>query len=172
MITLRPFRLADAVGLLELFRVTIQRVNAVDYSPDQIRAWASDQISLADWTHRFAGRFTIVAELDGVVVGFTDMETDGHIDRFFVSSSHQRCGIGRSLLSALVDEAHRIGLVKLFTEASITALPFFEAHGFRVLVEQLVLCRGVEFMNYCMERSSGETTGFVHSSQQQHLERP
>ncbi len=165
MITLRPFRLADSLSLLELFRDTIQRVNSIDYSPDQVRAWASDQISLAEWTHRFAGRFTVLAELDGGVVGFTDLEANGHIDRFFVSADHQRCGIGRSLLSALLSEANRIGLTRLSTEASITALPFFEAHGFRVLAEQLVHCRGVELMNYRMERSSGETTGFVHSSQ-------
>ena len=65
---------------------------------------------------------------------------------------NQRRGIGRQLLDALVAEAHRIGLVRLFTEASITARPFFEAHGFTTLASQVVKCRGAEFVNYRMER--------------------
>jgi hypothetical protein len=40
----------------------------------------------------------------------------------------------------------------LFTEASITARPFFEAEGFVVLSPQVVISRGVEFVNYRMER--------------------
>ena len=56
------------------------------------------------------------------------------------------------MLSALIAEARRVGLARLFTEASITARPFFEAHGFTVLAAQVVTCRGVEFVNYRMER--------------------
>jgi len=44
----------------------------------------------------------------------------------------------------------------LFTEASITARPFFEAQGFAVLAPQVVRCRGVEFVNYRMERVLAE----------------
>jgi putative acetyltransferase len=51
----------------------------------------------------------------------------------------------------VVAEARRVGLVRLFTEASITARPFFEARGFTVLAPQVVTLRGVEFVNYRME---------------------
>jgi putative acetyltransferase len=51
-----------------------------------------------------------------------------------------------------VAEAQRLGLCRLFTEASITARPFFEAHGFTALAPQVVTCRGAEFVNYRMER--------------------
>jgi putative acetyltransferase len=70
----------------------------------------------------------------------------------YVSADHQRRGIGRQLLAAVVAEARRVGLARLFTEASITARPFFEAQGFAVLASQVVRCRGAEFVNYRMER--------------------
>ena len=156
VITLRPYRRDDAPALLALFRDTIRRVNSRDYSPAQIAAWASDDIDTASWFGRFTGRYVPVAEEDGRPVGFAELESDGHIDRVYVSADHQRRGIGRQLLAAVVAEARRVGLARLFTEASITARPFFEAQGFTMLAAQVVRCREVEFVNYRMERILAE----------------
>ncbi len=153
MTTLRPYQPADAPALLALFKDTIRRVNARDYSPAQIRAWASDDIDAAAWAGRFAGRFAVVAEEAGRPVGFAELEATGHIDRVYVSADHQGQGVGRQLLAAVVAEARRLGLARLFVEASITARPFFEAQGFAVSAEQVVTCRGAEFVNYRMERA-------------------
>ena len=132
MFTLRPFQPADADALLALFRDTIRRVNCRDYNPEQIRAWASDEIDPVRWTSRFTGRFAPVAETDGRLIGFAELEADGHIDRFYVSADHQRQGVGRAMFEALLVEARRLRLGRLFTEASITARPFFESRGFAV----------------------------------------
>jgi putative acetyltransferase len=156
VIALRPFRPDDARALLALFRDTIRRVNSRDYSPVQVAAWASDDIDTVSWFGRFAGRFVLVAEKAGHPVGFAELERDGHIDRVYVAADHQRCGIGRQLLAAVVAEARRVGPARLFTEASITARPFFENQGFAVLAPQVVVCRGAEFVNYRMERVLAE----------------
>ena len=156
MITLRPFRPDDAPALLALFRDTIRRVNSRDYSPAQIAAWASDDIDTVSWFVRFTGRYVPVAEEAGRLVGFAELEPDGHIDRLYVSADHQQRGIGRQLLAAVEAEARRLGLARLFTEASITARPFFESQGFVVLAPQVVTCRGAEFVNYRMERVLAE----------------
>jgi hypothetical protein len=52
----------------------------------------------------------------------------------------------------VAEEAQRLGVARLFTEASITARPFFESQGFVVLTPQVVTLRGAEFVNYRMER--------------------
>ena len=156
MVTLRPYRREDAPALLALFRDTIRRVNSRDYSPAQVAAWASDDIDTVAWFGRFTGRFVPVAEESGRPVGFAELEPDGHVDRVYVSADRQRRGVGRQLLAAIVAEAQRAGLARLFTEASITARPFFEAHGFAVLAPQVVRCRGAEFVNYRMERVLAE----------------
>jgi putative acetyltransferase len=152
MVTLRTYRPDDAPALLTLFRDTIRRVNSRDYSPDQIRAWASDEIDPQAWADRFAGRFVAVADEAGRAVGFSDLEASGHVDRLYVSADHQGRGVGRLVLSVVVAEAQRLGIARLFTEASITARPFFESQGFVVLTPQVVTLRGVEFVNYRMER--------------------
>lgn len=152
MITLRPYRPDDAPALLALFRDTIRRVNSRDYSPAQIAAWASDDIDTHVWFGRFTGRFVPVAEEQGRLVGFAELEPNGHIDRVYVSADHQRRGIGRQLLAALLAEARRLGIARLFTEASISARPFFEPEKFTVLAPQVVTCRGAKFVNYRMER--------------------
>src|SRR5262245_19958147 len=158
MVTLRPYRPDDAPALLALFRDTIRRVNIRDYSPAQIAAWASDDIDTVVWVGRFNGRFVPVAEEDGRPIGFAELDSNGHIDRVYVAADEQRRGIGRRLFAAILEEARRLGLSRLYTEASITARPFFEAHGFTVLTPQVVKCRGEEFINYRMERIFDETS--------------
>jgi putative acetyltransferase len=156
VVTLRPYRPDDGPALLALFRDTIRRVNCRDYSPAQVAAWSSDDIDTVRWFGRFAGRYVQVAEKGGRPVGFAELEPDGHIDRVYVAADHQRRGIGQQLLAAIVAEARRVGLIRLCTEASITARPFFEAQGFAVLAPQVVTCRGQEFVNYRMERALAE----------------
>jgi putative acetyltransferase len=156
MATLRAYRPEDAPELLVLFRDSIRRVNSRDYTPAQIEAWASDDTDTVQWSGQFHGRFVLVAEEDGQPIGFAELEPDGHIDRLYVSADHQRTGVGWQLLTEIVAEARRVGLARVFTEASITARPFFEAHGFAVLHPQVVWCRGQEFVNYRMQRVFAE----------------
>lgn len=156
MITLRPFRPDDAPALLALFRDTVRRVNSRDYSPAQIAAWASDDIDPTLWVDRFAGRFVTVAEEGDRPVGFAELEPDGHIDRFYVAADHQGRGVGRQLLATVLVEAKRAGMIRLYAAVSITARPFFEAHGFVVQAPQAVTLRGIDFVNYRMQRVIAE----------------
>ena len=141
----------DVGAIVALFRDTVRRINIRDYSVEQVRAWAPDEIDGQRWADRLANRCCVIAEIDGVIVGFADLESDGHLDHLFVHADHQRRGVGAALLAALHGEAARRGIARLFTEASITARPFFERHGYRVLQEQVVVVRGVELVNYRMD---------------------
>jgi putative acetyltransferase len=46
-----------------------------------------------------------------------------------------------------------MGLNRLYTEASITARPVFERHGFHVIAAQEVPARGALLRNYRMEKT-------------------
>ena len=48
--------------------------------------------------------------------------------------------------------AHAQGVARLFTEASITARPFFEAQGFSVIASQRVEKRGQMLTNFRMQK--------------------
>ena len=151
-IQLRPFRSEDAEPCLDLFHETVHRVNIRDYTEEQIDAWAPTDYDHESWASRFNNRFAYVACDGKVIVGFSDMTRDGHLDRLFVSADHQGQGIARLLVERLLDDAMSAGTSKITTEASITAKPFFERMGFEVVREQSVNCRGVCLTNFRMRR--------------------
>ena len=80
------------------------------------------------------------------------LEGDGHLDMLFVRANAVGRGVGRRLYEAVEREARGQDLERISTEASITARPFFERRGFRVVREQTVSRRGVSLNNFVMEK--------------------
>jgi putative acetyltransferase len=142
----------DIDDLMELFRDSVRQVASKDYSPAQVQAWAPDELDRDLWLERRGSRPTWVAVIDGRIAGFTDLEPDGHVDMMFVHPDFQGRRVASSLLRHAEAEAVDLGLKRLFTEASITAKPFFERRGFRELAEQQVSVRGQVLTNYRMEK--------------------
>ncbi|HEY4921436.1 MAG TPA: GNAT family N-acetyltransferase [Xanthobacteraceae bacterium] len=154
-IDVRRYRPNDLAGLIALFRDTVRRINGRDYSQQQVMAWAPDQIDARRWMHRFDSKEVWVADLDGAPVGFVDVARDGLIDMLYVHAEHQGIGIASLLLRTVEAGARAHGLLRLFTEASITARPFFEHRGFRVIAPQRVMRWAQEFLNYRMDKALG-----------------
>lgn len=96
-----------------------------------------------------------MAVLNQVVVGFTDLEPDGHLDIMFVHPACQRIGVASLLLAAVEAAAIAQGLLRVFTEASLTARLFFERHNFQVLARQQVTIRGQVLTNFRMQKIIG-----------------
>jgi putative acetyltransferase len=150
---IRPYVVSDLDTLIALFNGAVRRVASRDYTPAQIAAWAPDTPDRTAWAARLAGRATLVAEIDGVVAGFSDLEPDGHIDMLFVDADYQGRGVAGALLDRIEAMAREQGLERLFTEASITARPMFEHRGFSVETAQDVALRGQTFRNYRMVKA-------------------
>jgi putative acetyltransferase len=70
----------------------------------------------------------------------------------YVHPDFQRRGIARALLQHVEAAARTLNLRRLYTEASITARPAFEAVGFHLIVPQTVTVRGESMRNYRMEK--------------------
>ena len=149
---IRNYHAGDAPEVVRLFYETIRSVNRVDYSDEQVEAWAPSVPDPEEWHARMVGRRALVAEEGGEVVGFAELEGDGHLDMLYVREDAVGRGVGQRLYRAVEREARGQGLGRIFTEASITTRPFFERHGFRVLREQAVWRRGVPMTNFAMEK--------------------
>ena len=54
-------------------------------------------------------------------------------------------------MAAIRETAQALGAMRIVSNVSITARPFFEKHGFRVLKKQTVRIDDVELINYKME---------------------
>ncbi len=155
---IRLFRPQDADQVAQLFQDTVRSINVRDYAIDQIKAWAPDDLYFRNWIEKCSSRFTLVADRSGSIIGFGELELNGHIDCFYVHRDCQRCGVGRRIYSAIEHQARELGIERLFVEASITAKPFFEQMGFFVLAEQQVICRGATFTNYAMTKPLKQST--------------
>ncbi|WP_041739345.1 GNAT family N-acetyltransferase [Calothrix sp. PCC 6303] len=149
---IRLFQEQDAEQIALLFHQTVREVNIRDYSLNQVKAWAPDNIYFRNWFKTCSEKLTYVAESEGLVIGFGELELNGHIDCFYCHKNSQRIGVGKKIYSAIQTKAQELHINRLYTEASITAKPFFLNMGFKVVKEQNVQCRGEIFMNYAMEK--------------------
>ncbi|CAN5449949.1 GNAT family N-acetyltransferase [soil metagenome] len=149
---LRRFQTGDAIEIASLFLETVRRINGGDYSPREVAAWAPEHIDVGALGRRQADSYGIVAEVDGEIVGFGNVEESGHLDCLYVHADFPQRGIGSRILERLEAKARRSGVRRLFTEASITARPFFERRGYTVLERQQVEVRGVALTNFRMEK--------------------
>ena len=116
-------------------------------------AWAPDSIDREARALRHASKPTWIAETAGMMIGFSDLEPDGHVDCMYVHPDHQGRGVATRLLVEVESTAREQGLNRLYSEVSITARPFFECRGFRVIAPQIVTARGQKFLNFRMEKS-------------------
>ena len=148
-LVLRPYRSEDCGEMAELFYETVHSVNAADYAPEQLDAWASGEADLSAWDASFRAHHTLVAEMEGQMAGFADMDGGGYLDRLYVHRDFQGQGIATALCDAL--EA-ACPCARYTTHASITARPFFLARGYRVVRVQQVERRGVKLTNFVMEK--------------------
>ncbi len=150
-LSVRMYEPTDLDATIAIFLGAIRQVASKDYERAQIEAWA--QVDRDLWGKRRLSRPSWVAVLDADVVGFTDLEPDGHLDMMYVHPDHQGIGIATALLATVEGAANAQNLSRIFTEASITARPFFERRGFSVLASQRVKIRGQTLTNFRMRKT-------------------
>lgn len=150
----RPATVSDVPEIVRIFYETIHRVNARDYSPEQLDAWAPRLPDPAAWAaQRLFTRTTFVADHDSAVLGFAELDQRGVIDCFYCRHDCQRCGIGSLILNLIEHTAISWGLSRLSTASSITARPFFKAHGFVTVTENTVTRHNIALRNFIMEKT-------------------
>lgn len=144
--TLRPYDPADGPAMAALFYDTVHTVASRDYTPQQLNACATGQVDLDAWNQSFLAHRTVIAEEGGILVGFGDMDKTGYLDRLYVHRDYQ----GRGVATAICDALESPISGPITTHASITARPFFESRGYRVIRPQQVERQGVSLTNYVM----------------------
>lgn len=148
---IRAYQSADCKELTELFYHTVHTINARDYTKEQLDVWATGQVDLERWDQSLRAHFSLVAVEGETIVGFGDLDAaEGYLDRLFVHADYQGKGIAAALCSQLESASHGT----IITHASITAKPFFEKRGYRVVREQQVERQGVFLTNYVMEKAA------------------
>jgi putative acetyltransferase len=148
----REYRASDLEAVVSLFQRSVREVASRDYSPVQISAWAPERPDREAWGRRLETGGVFVYERNHEIVGFARIDFTGCLDLLFVHPEAQHQGIARALFDRVVSWALSRGMCHLYSEVSITARPFFESVGFRVVSEQIVERRGVLLENFRMEK--------------------
>lgn len=155
MLQIERYQASQIEEVITLFYHTVHHINAAHYSAKQLQAWApleERSSKAASWQPTLQQNITYVAMKDSFIVGFADMSNDGHLDRLYVHKDYQRQAIATALLAQLEHDANQLKLTSIYTEASITAKPFFEHHGFHVEHKQQVERHQVVMINFVMRK--------------------
>ena len=131
-------------------RVSVAR----DYHAELIERWAPENQDMDAWAERLAEKNPFVAVVEGQIVGMAEIEGDGFIDYFYVHPDWQRRGIGKALLTRLEEEAEKLGVKRMYADASVTAKEFFLARGFRIVEAKENVILGHPAPNFRMEKST------------------
>lgn len=152
LVHIRRYREGEETALFEIYYSAIHLIASRDYTPEQVEAWATRSLDPELWRRKIRDINPFVAEADGQLVGYADLQANGYIDHFFVSGARPRKGIGAQLMRYLLNEAQRFGLAELTSDVSRTALPFYERFGFYVVEQRSRELRGVVIPNALMRR--------------------
>ena len=146
----------DIPQMRELFRSTVMYVNSRDYTGEECKDWASCGDSTEHWKDLLSEN-DYFAALDGVgnIIGLSSMNAGGHLHSLFVHKDWQGKGVGTQLLSEAERLAMEYDVGKITSEVSITARPFFEKHGYKVVKEQKAKANRMYLTNYVMEKLCG-----------------
>jgi len=149
---IRRYIPADAAPIARVFHASVHGLAQRDYTPAQLSVWSPAAREAGWYASRAGGRDVWVADRDGEVVGFAELEPDGYVDMVYVAPGAARQGVATALYGALEDHARAAGLARLFVEASETALPFFIRMGFSNAQRRDFERNGVAIHNYAMEK--------------------
>ena len=147
MISIRRVAAGEERLLWTVFRSSIHEIARSHYNQAQLEAWAPAEYAEEAWASRIIRNRPFIAELEGNIVGFADIQTDGYIDQFFVSGDAVGKGIGRRLMQKLETTAGANKIPCMYSNVSRNAEPFFLRHGFVIQQRRQVLLRGVKFDN-------------------------
>lgn len=146
---IRKYMPFDCECIAELFYNTVHTINTKDYTEKQLKVWATGKVDLEKWNRSLLERNSFVAVDGKTIVGFGDIDKTGYLDRLYVHKDKQRIGVATAICHEL-EKTIKNG--KIITHASITAKPFFEKRGYKLVKEQQVERQGIYLTNYVMEK--------------------
>lgn len=150
---IRPFRPADAPVLAALYHGAVHGAGGRYYTPAQLAVWSPAPPSPDRYLEQAAGRVFLVAQdANGAVIGYGDLERDGHIDHLYCHPDAIGTGVGSAILAALEAAARRDGIARLYVEASENARPLFARRGFTLDARNDFERSGVAIHNYRMSK--------------------
>ena len=146
---------SDAVELKKLFQNTVLAINRRDYSQAEVEDWASCGDDLSNIEDMIKTHYFIVAvNQQSKIVGFSSITPQGYLHSMFVHKDFQGEGIATMLLNEIEQYAIANGIIRITSEVSLTACPFFEKKGYIVEEEQKRKANQLSLTNFWMAKQT------------------
>jgi putative acetyltransferase len=152
-VDIRPYTSEDLAALVNVFTASVHELAAPYYTSQQLDAWAPRPPKVALWYERLQALETVVATHGAALTGFISYNSHGHIDLLYTSPAYARRGVASLLYSSVEGTLTSLGVLEIFTEASLGARPFFEHFGFVVAAEDIIQLRGHSLRRYAMRKA-------------------
>lgn len=162
-LTLRAARQSDIGALDRLFQRSYSRLLAADYPPS-VLVTAVPMIARAQPDLVASGQFHVVEGEGGGLLGAGGWSRRapgggpardglGHIRHVATDPDATRRGVGRRLLTHILDEAKAAGIGLMHCQSTRTAQRFYAAMGFEAQGEIILPLRGLDFPAVFMSRN-------------------
>ena len=152
--TIRIAQQSDALELMSLFQETVLHINKRDYSEAEVADWASCGNDLSHIKDMIKTHYFIVAtNQQSQIVGFSSITQQGYLHSMFVHKDFQGKGIATILLNEIERYATATGIIRITSEVSLTARPFFEQRGYIVTEEQKRRANQLSLTNFWMAKN-------------------
>lgn len=152
-VALRPFLPEDAPLLAMIYRASIEELTAEDYDDRQRAAWAAAADDAEAFGQRLARQLTLVATIEGSLVGFASLKGAELVDLLYVHPSAAGQGVASLLCEALEKLAAARGTKRLTVDASDAALAFFQKRGYAADTRNTVEMEGEWLGNTSMHKT-------------------
>ena len=148
---IRTLASRDHDALVEVYRESVLSSTSAHYSRQQQSAWAAQCETLRPVLSR--GRGLVSCTSGDQPEAFCVRDPIDRIALLYCAPHRQRCGLGRSLLQVIEQQAIGEGLSMLRTEASLISRPLFEALGWQVSWREELRIAGVHFHRFRMQKA-------------------
>lgn len=150
---IRVAQQSDVIELRDLYKNTVLEINRRDYSQEEVEDWASCGDDLAKIKGMIETHyFIVVVDQQSQVVGFSSITPQGYLHSMFIHKDFQGKGIATILLNEIERYATATGLIRVTSEVSLTARPFFEKRGYIVEEEQKRKANMLSLTNFWMAK--------------------
>ncbi len=148
----REAGMTDLPAMKRLFEQSIRSTCANDYSPSEIEAWLLSLRNEERWQKLIQQQWVLILESDQDLLGFGSLKGADYLDFLYVSPHFQKKGAARQILSLIERKAMELEAETLSSDISITARPFMEKQGYRVIRENRNQRGNEVLINYRMEK--------------------
>ena len=141
-VTLRPGATGDGAAIMDVHRASILGLGEDFYSRDELESWAAGLRAERYGEAMASGETFLLAWADGdVLAGFATYKADEVIG-FYIHPDWARLGLGKLLLARAEAAIAAAGHRTIRIGASLSGLPFYLAHGYRLVRRKPWTTRG------------------------------